>query len=77
MDKKLETRILKEIKRQMPWYNDTFVNSVLNEIIENPKITKEELAWIKVRGEDRKTPTDIHNEYVAQKFIDIVNKETK
>ena len=75
MEIKLKSKILKELSLAMPWYNDIFLNSVLNEIIANPEITKEELAWISVRGVDRKKPITIANEYIAGKFIKIAKED--
>jgi hypothetical protein len=77
MDKKKKDKVLKEIGLALPWYNDIFSESVLDEIIKNPKITKKELAWIKVKGLDTKKLISIDNEHIAQKFINIVKMEVK
>ena len=75
MDRKTKNKVIRKLSAAMPWYNDKFIESVLNEVVKNPKIKKEELAWIKIKVEDRVTPIDIANEYVASKYISIIKEE--
>ena len=78
-DKKLKAKILKGSNNIFAGYCKKYSEIILQTIIENPRITKEGLAYYKFKSKgnyQRKIPS-INNEYIAQKYIDYVKKEVK
>lgn len=74
MDKRTKDKILNGWDNIFTGYCEKYSRIILSVIIENPKITKEELAYYKFKGKGKnagKIPT-MNNEYIAQKYIDWV-----
>jgi len=65
----MNKKIIERIKSK-PGLNK-YDERVLDVVIENPKITKEELARYPVKIESK--TMRLNNDYIAQKYIDWVN----